>query len=60
MILRKQNIWKKSGTSQLWSIIYIAVFFKHQHPWKESIIILDFLPGDTHKGKIASEITISG
>ena len=38
----------------------LAVFYKHQHPGKESINILDYLLKDNHQGKVASEITIFG
>ena len=33
----------------------MAVFFDHQYLWKESISRLDFLHGDNHQRKVASE-----
>ena len=38
----------------------IAVFFDQQYRWKEAINILDFLHGDIHEGKAASETTTFG
>ena len=47
---------------QLWSKMFstnlIALFFDHQHLWKESIHTFDFLQVDNHKGKVGSETTI--
>ena len=42
------------------STIQIAVFFVHQHLRKESINTLDFVHGDNHQGKLASETATFG
>ena len=39
---------------------HIARFFDHHYLWKQSISILDFLHGDIHEAKVASDTTTFG
>ena len=63
MILPKPHVWEKHSSSVMPKVLLsnqIPGFFDHQYLWKESIGILDFLHGDNHQRKVASETTTLG
>ena len=55
-----EKFWFKTLKVEMLLSNQIAGFFDHQHFWKESINVLDFLHGGSHQGKIASEATPFG